>query len=115
MLYFTSPELWDTVKEDIGGFPFFPDSQRKPAFPESDRKQGRTLIYRAIRWCNDMTILEKVFDIYLKIYPAAIHGSKDGWLDRMPESITKKEERYCLPESWKSQFILPRSTTVSML
>ncbi|KAK7912105.1 hypothetical protein PG985_014586 [Apiospora marii] len=90
MLCFTNPALWGMVSEDMEGLPPLPDSQRR---------QGRTLTYRAIRYCNDMAVLEQVFDIYLETYPAAIQGMKDGQLDRLPEPAPEAESDFELPES----------------
>ncbi|KAK7995833.1 hypothetical protein PG991_015300 [Apiospora marii] len=47
-------------------------------FPET---YHQSLLFRAIRGCSDVGILEQVFDAYLQKYPAAIHGTKHGRIE----------------------------------
>ncbi|KAK8112563.1 hypothetical protein PG984_013089 [Apiospora sp. TS-2023a] len=93
---FSEPE-----DSDPGSSNYFTVEKNKPweratkYFPETFDK---SLIYRAIRGCTDLQLLEKVFDAYLDKYPAAIHGTKHSLVEGdITGAINVKKFNYVNP------------------
>ncbi|KAK8062257.1 hypothetical protein PG997_014354 [Apiospora hydei] len=59
---------------------------------------NRPLIYNAITQCQDMKVVEDIFDAYLRWYPAAIHGTKHGRLERAVTGTLYEPHEDACPE-----------------